>query len=395
MSITTIEEFNDLLLTNGDRGNAENINKAPAKLKEEVNQINDQVVSIADTLASTVIRTDTAELSLSDHTTLLNILKGINPPTWNLINRPYAKHKYVYHEGNTWKARRQTSDEPQTTSVDWELIRLYASGSNGSDSINENTGLADIYDVYRKDFDVTEDDTTIFNFDEQTDITAVAVFVDGELLKLSEYNLNTDGIILNTGINIGQQLTMLYNDFIPVNSNILTKLFDIETIEGQTIINVNYNPGYEIVYRNGIVLGKNKYTTQQSGNYITLNEPLEAQETISVQSFGVLVDTKKVFANTYMEINSGVIDLSMADVFEINIKNDTNFQLTNTPEGHTVMSFVIEIIGGSEYLVQWFPNIKWDSGVVPQLSSGRDIYGFYTKDGGEHWRGMLMGKNFK
>lgn len=394
MAVTTIEEFNDLLLVNGDRGNAENINAAPIQLKSEINEINNQVVSLTDTLASTVTEVGTSTLTLSDHTTLINILKGVNPPDWSPINRPYQKNVYVYHEGNSWKSRRITTAEPQSSSVDWELIRLYASGES-NDTIDQDSGLADIYDVYRKDFEVDTDGQTDFIFEEQTDITSVAIFVDGELLKLSEYNLNENGIILNNGINVGQTLTMLYNDFLPVNSNILTNIYDVEVVADQTVVNVKYNPGYEIVYVNGKRISRNQYTTNQSGSYITMKNAFVDGDTFAIQSFGVLVDTKKVFANTYMSLNTGYIDLTQADVFEINVTEDTSFQITNKPTGHMVLSFIIEIVGGSQHLVQWFDGIKWDSGIVPTLSDGRDIYGFYTKDGGSNWRGMLLGKDFK
>jgi hypothetical protein len=54
-------------------------------------------------------------------------------------------------------------------------------------------------------------------------------------------------------------------------------------------------------------------------------------------------------------------------------------------------SFVLEYTNGGTVTNSWFSGIKWPAGTAPTLtSSGVDLLGFITDDGGTNWRGVLL-----
>ena len=54
-------------------------------------------------------------------------------------------------------------------------------------------------------------------------------------------------------------------------------------------------------------------------------------------------------------------------------------------------SFILEYTNGGSVTNSWFSGIKWPAGTAPTLSSsGVDLLGFITDDGGTNWRGVLL-----
>jgi hypothetical protein len=50
--------------------------------------------------------------------------------------------------------------------------------------------------------------------------------------------------------------------------------------------------------------------------------------------------------------------------------------------------------GGSN--ITWWSGVQWPGGVAPTLTaSGVDVLGFYTRDGGTTWTGLILGRNVK
>ena len=73
-----------------------------------------------------------------------------------------------------------------------------------------------------------------------------------------------------------------------------------------------------------------------------------------------------------------------------------NLTVSNVPATGTVASFIVELTNGGAYTFSFWSGIKWAGGSVPTLtSSGVDILGFYTHDGGTTWRGLLLAKDSK
>jgi len=73
-----------------------------------------------------------------------------------------------------------------------------------------------------------------------------------------------------------------------------------------------------------------------------------------------------------------------------------NLTVSNVPATGTVASFIVELTNGGAYTFSFWSGIKWAGGSVPTLtSSGVDILGFYSHNGGTTWRGLLLAKDSK
>ena len=80
----------------------------------------------------------------------------------------------------------------------------------------------------------------------------------------------------------------------------------------------------------------------------------------------------------------------------IHIALYNNLTLSNVPVIVTVGSFIIELTNGGAYTFSFLSGVKWAGGTSPTLtSSGIDILGFYTHDGGTTWRGLVLARDSK
>lgn len=91
---------------------------------------------------------------------------------------------------------------------------------------------------------------------------------------------------------------------------------------------------------------------------------------------------------------TGEIDLSTGNFFTISAVADVQLLPINLPTAGAVKYFVLEVINGGSYAITWWDNISWVGG-APSLTTGKDVIGFFTKDGGISWSGLLLGKDFK
>lgn len=109
-----------------------------------------------------------------------------------------------------------------------------------------------------------------------------------------------------------------------------------------------------------------------------------------IQTFG-----KAVFQKS-LDMAAGVIDVASGSHFSKVVTANVSLTLTNVPAAGTVASFILELTNGGAFTVTWWANIKWAGGTAPTLTAaGRDVVGFYTKDGGATWTGMLLAKDVK
>jgi hypothetical protein len=93
-------------------------------------------------------------------------------------------------------------------------------------------------------------------------------------------------------------------------------------------------------------------------------------------------------------MSANAIDLATGNYFTKTISTNTTFTVSNTPSAGTAVSFILELTNAGAYTLTWWSNLKWEGGSAPTLtSSGRDVLGFYTHDGGSTWNGILIGKN--
>ena len=90
------------------------------------------------------------------------------------------------------------------------------------------------------------------------------------------------------------------------------------------------------------------------------------------------------------------VDLSAGNYFTKTISGTTTLTVSNVPATGTVAAFVLDLTNGGSATLNLWSGIKWAGGTSPTLtSSGRDILGFFTHDGGTTWNAFLLGKDVK
>jgi hypothetical protein len=90
------------------------------------------------------------------------------------------------------------------------------------------------------------------------------------------------------------------------------------------------------------------------------------------------------------------IDLSLGNYFTKTISGTTTLTVSNTPATGTAASFILDLTNGGSSTINWWSGVKWAGGTAPTLtSSGRDVLGFFTHDGGTTWSGLVLGKDVK
>ncbi|WP_157669896.1 hypothetical protein [Chitinibacter sp. GC72] len=109
-----------------------------------------------------------------------------------------------------------------------------------------------------------------------------------------------------------------------------------------------------------------------------------------VQTFGAAV------REDYVALAANNIDLALANYFSKAIAGATTLTVSNVPAAPAVASFILELTNGGSAVVTWWSGIKWAGGAAPALTAaGLDLLGFYTRDGGATWRGMMLAKDSK
>ena len=99
------------------------------------------------------------------------------------------------------------------------------------------------------------------------------------------------------------------------------------------------------------------------------------------------------YTETKATLSSGAIDLSTGNYFTYTVSGATSFTVSNGASSGTVNSFILDLTNGGSATITWISGTKWAGGTAPTLtSSGRDVLGFFTEDGGTTWNGFVLGK---
>lgn len=110
---------------------------------------------------------------------------------------------------------------------------------------------------------------------------------------------------------------------------------------------------------------------------------------------GVQTFENGVFENK-VELLNGEIDLTLGGIYTITVSSAVTFSTINVPLAGTMAAFLIEIVNGGSAQIIWPTGSKWVNGTPPSLSSsGRDLLGFLTYDGGSTWLAFVVGKDIK
>jgi hypothetical protein len=106
------------------------------------------------------------------------------------------------------------------------------------------------------------------------------------------------------------------------------------------------------------------------------------------------------YNETYVSLSgtSPAVNCEAGNAFSLVLSGTTTFTFTNPPASGTAYSFSVEVIqdsGGSGHVVNWPTTVDWPAATAPTISttaSAKDIFVFYTRDGGTNWYGFTAGQ---
>ena len=106
----------------------------------------------------------------------------------------------------------------------------------------------------------------------------------------------------------------------------------------------------------------------------------------------------ETYAAVTSSSNATTVDCHNGNAFSHTLTENTTFTFSNPPASGTAFSFSIEIIqdaSASGYTVTWPAAVDWPSATAPTLTataSAKDVFVFYTRDGGTNWYGFTAGQ---
>ena len=95
-------------------------------------------------------------------------------------------------------------------------------------------------------------------------------------------------------------------------------------------------------------------------------------------------------------VAASAIDCSAGNFFTKTASGALTWTITNAPANTRSFSFLLELTNGGTGAQTWPASVKWPGGTAPTLTtSGVDVLGFITDDGGTTWRGVQLMKDSK
>jgi hypothetical protein len=96
--------------------------------------------------------------------------------------------------------------------------------------------------------------------------------------------------------------------------------------------------------------------------------------------------------------NATTVDCEAGNAFSHTLTENTTFTFSNPPASGTAYSFSLEIIqdaSASGFTVTWPASVDWPAATAPTLTataSAKDVFVFYTRDGGTTFYGFTAGQ---
>ena len=113
----------------------------------------------------------------------------------------------------------------------------------------------------------------------------------------------------------------------------------------------------------------------------------------------LIVDSyNETYAAVTSTSNATTVDCETGNAFSHTLTENTTFTFSNPPSSGTAYSFSLEIIqdaSASGFTVTWPSSVDWPNATAPTLTataSAKDVFVFYTRDGGTNWYGFTAGQ---
>lgn len=252
--------------------------------------------------------------------------------------------------------------------------------------------------IFPKPINMTAGDTLLLSASTNNIVALVSAFQDDNSGATTSFNIR--GTYDNT---------FTYNKL------------DVVTLNGTSFVSVNDDvSGSAPPSANWMVLAAKGDTgdvpdTRQiiAGTGLTGGGDLSANRTLAVDSTVVTntytgnVDiTGELIVDSYNETFQAVtssagsvtVDAHSGNSFSHTLTENTTFTFSNPPASGVSHSFSLEIIqdaSASGFTVTWPASVQWPSATAPTLTataSAKDVFVFYTRDGGTTYYGFVAGQ---
>lgn len=106
----------------------------------------------------------------------------------------------------------------------------------------------------------------------------------------------------------------------------------------------------------------------------------------------------ETYAAVTSSSNATTVNCHNGNAFSHTLTQNTTFTFSNPPASGTAFTFSLEIIqdsSASGYTVTWPSSVDWPAATAPTLTataSAKDVFVFYTRDGGTNWYGFTSGQ---
>ena len=113
----------------------------------------------------------------------------------------------------------------------------------------------------------------------------------------------------------------------------------------------------------------------------------------------LIVDSyNETYAAVTSSSNATTVNCEAGNAFSHTLTENTTFTFSNPPASGTAFSFSLELIqdaSASGFTVTWPAAVDWPAATAPTLTataSAKDVFVFYTRDGGTTWYGFTAGQ---
>lgn len=128
----------------------------------------------------------------------------------------------------------------------------------------------------------------------------------------------------------------------------------------------------------------------------TFATPTLTSPAVSAPTFSGVSVFQGALQEKYNALPGANIDLGLGSVFSVTVSGPVTLSVSNPAAAGSSSAFVLEVTNGGSATITWWPGVKWGGGVAPTLTTaGVDLLGFYTRDGGLTWRGLVLARDSK
>ena len=159
--------------------------------------------------------------------------------------------------------------------------------------------------------------------------------------------------------------------------------------------------GTDITFQNGAATSTYANFVESAGVSLRYNNAtMFATTAVGAEVTGELIadSYNETYAAVTSSSNATTVDCEAGNAFSHTLTENTTFTFSNPPASGTAYSFSIEIIqdaSASGFTVTWPSSVDWPSATAPTLTataSAKDVFVFYTRDGGTNWYGFTAGQ---